>query len=78
MLVVLAVKMIFLQSNHQFIYSHKSPDIRDVKRFFLHIGYTGKIEKKQLAFLISIFGVSGLQQIVNHTKGANVMRNFVP
>ncbi len=27
-------------------YSHKSPDIRDIERFFPHIGYTGKIEKK--------------------------------
>jgi hypothetical protein len=28
-------------------YSHKSPDIRDIERFFPHIGYTGKIEKKR-------------------------------
>jgi len=32
------------------IYSHKSPDIRDIKRFFPHIGYTEKIEKKSSLF----------------------------
>jgi len=42
------------------------------------MGYIDKIEKKQLAFLISIFGVGELQQIVNYTKDANTMRYFVP
>ena len=53
-------------------------DIRDIRRFFSHIGYTGKIEKKKLALLISIFGLGRLQQIVNYTKNANVVHDFVP
>ena len=32
------------------IYSHKFPDIRDIKRFFPHIGYGGKIEEKSSLF----------------------------
>jgi len=31
-------------------HSHKTPDIRDIKRFFPHIGYTEKIEKNSSLF----------------------------
>jgi len=41
------------------IYSHKSPDIRDIERFFPHIGYIGKIEKKRSLFRFQYSRLAG-------------------
>ena len=45
------------------IYSHKSPDIPDIKRFFPHIGYTGKIEKNNLLFRFQYSGLASYNKL---------------
>jgi hypothetical protein len=43
---VILINFLFNNLLSPLIYSHKPPDIRDVKRFFPHVRYTGKVEKK--------------------------------
>ena len=45
------------------IYSHKSPDIRDIKRFFPYIGYTGKIEKNSSLFRFQYSGLASYNKL---------------